>query len=108
MPGLRIYRPARRGLYTPRGILQQAFPEGSVPHPPLPHPPTPSVRVHRVTTAHGVRQDPFYWLRDDTRSDPEVLAHLRAETTYAEEMLRPAQPLIEQLYGEIVGRIKQD
>jgi oligopeptidase B len=55
-----------------------------------------------------VREDPFYWLRDDTRSDPEVLAHLRAETDYANAVLAPVQPLIDRLYGEIVARIKED
>jgi oligopeptidase B len=64
--------------------------------------------VHRVTAPHGVREDPFYWLRDDTRTDPQVLAHLRAETAYAEAVLAPAQALIDELYREIVGRIKQD
>ncbi len=77
-------------------------------HPSAPHPPNPAVRVHRVTAAHGVREDPFYWMRDDTRSDPQVLAHLRAETAYAEQMLAPAQPLIDTLYAEIVARIKED
>jgi oligopeptidase B len=72
------------------------------------HPPTAALRVHRVTAPNGVREDPFYWLRDDTRSDPEVLAHLRAETAYAEAMLAPVKPLIDQLYAEIVGRIKED
>jgi len=66
------------------------------------------VLPHRVTTPYGVREDPFYWLRDDTRSDPQVLAHLRAETAYAEAMLSPTQPLIDRLYAEIVGRIKED
>lgn len=88
------------------------MPEGSVSHPSIFHssgqPPAPPVRVHRVTAAHGVREDPFYWLRDDTRSDPQVLAHLRAETAYTEEMLAPAQPLIDRLYGEIIGRIQED
>jgi oligopeptidase B len=51
---------------------------------------------------------PFYWLRDDTRSDPQVLAHLRAETAYAEAVLAPAQPLIDELYREIISRIKED
>jgi hypothetical protein len=32
---------------------------------------------------HGdVRVDNYYWLRDDSRSDPDVLAHLRAENDY--------------------------
>ena len=61
-----------------------------------------------MTTPHGVREDPFYWLRDDTRSDPQVLAHLQAETAYADAALAPVQPLIDELYREIVGRIKED
>ncbi|MGH8237575.1 MAG: S9 family peptidase, partial [Steroidobacteraceae bacterium] len=72
------------------------------------NPPQPAVLVHQVTAPHGVREDPFYWLRDDTRSDPQVLAHLRAETAYADSVLAPAQPLIDLLYREIVGRIKED
>ena len=61
-----------------------------------------------MTSPNGVREDPFYWLRDDTRSDPQVLAHLHAEQAYTTEMLASAQPLIDQLYGEIVARIKED
>ena len=75
---------------------------------PLPQPPLAAQRPHRIATPHGVRVDPYYWLRDDTRSDPRMLAHLAAENAHAEAMLAPAQPLIDQLYAEIVGRIKQD
>jgi len=74
----------------------------------VPTPPNPAALVHRVTTPFGTREDPFYWLRDDTRSDPRVLAHLRAETAYAEAVLQPAKPLIDELYREIVSRIKED
>ena len=50
------------------------------------------VRTHRVAVAaRRSRQDPYYWLRDDTRSDPEVLAHLAAETAYAEAVLAPSK-----------------
>jgi oligopeptidase B len=66
------------------------------------------MRAHRVASPHGVREDVYYWLRDDTRSDPDVLAHLRAENEYTDAMLAPIQPLIDQLYEEIVGRLKQD
>jgi len=71
-------------------------------------PPRPSARAHRVESAHGVREDAYYWLRDDTRTDPEVLAHLRAENEYTAAVLAPVQPLIEELYAEIVARLKQD
>jgi oligopeptidase B len=84
-------------------LTRPTLPEGSVPNPPI-----SAVRTHLVTAPHGTREDPFYWLRDDARSDPEVLAYLRAETAYAEQMLAPTQPLIEALYREIIGRMKQD
>lgn len=71
-------------------------------------PPQAIPRPHQVVSSHGERTDPWYWLRDDTRSDPAVLAHLQAENTYTDQMLAPAQPLIDQLYGEIVARLKQD
>lgn len=59
--------------------------------PPLAHsyasmaPPPPPVakKVPRQLVDHGdVRVDNYYWLRDDSRSDPDVLAHLRAENDY--------------------------
>jgi oligopeptidase B len=64
--------------------------------------------MDRVAAPFGVREDPFYWLRDDTRKDPGVLAHLRAESDYADAMLEPVKPLIDELYQEIVGRLKRD
>ena len=64
--------------------------------------------MHRIATPNGVREDPYYWLRDDTHADAEVLAHLAAETAYAEEVLEPAKPLIDAIYAEIVARLKQD
>jgi oligopeptidase B len=73
-----------------------------------PQPPRPAVRTHLVVAEHGTREDPYYWLRDDTRTDPQMLAHLRAENEYTAAVLAPAQPLIEQLYEEIVARLKQD
>lgn len=66
------------------------------------------MRTHRVASPHGERDDPYYWLRDDTRSDPEMLAYLQAENVYTKAILAPAQPLIDQIYTEIVARLKQD
>ena len=53
------------------------------------------------------RDDDLFWLRDDTRSDPEVLAHLRAENAYAEAHLEHVQPLVETLYAEIKSSIQE-
>lgn len=71
-------------------------------------PPVATVKPYTVTSPNGDRVDNYYWLRDDTRSNPEVLKHLQAETDYAEAMLAHTKPAQELLFNEIVGRIKQD
>ena len=72
-------------------------------------PPDAAQKPHAVVAPHGARrEDPYYWLRDDTRKNPEMLAYLKAENAYADGVLAPLKPLQETLYEEIVGRIKQD
>ena len=71
-------------------------------------PPVPASRPHVVESPHGSRIDPYYWLRDDTRTQPEVIAHLEAENAYTKQKLAPLQPLIDGLYTEIVARLKPD
>lgn len=66
------------------------------------------MRSHRVASPNGARDDSYYWLRDDTRSDPDVLNYLKAENAYTEAMLAPVQSQIDGLYTEIVARLKQD
>jgi oligopeptidase B len=51
--------------------------------------------------------DPYYWLRDDSRSDPEVLAHLRAENEYAASHLDRLKPLAQELYADFLSHIQQ-
>jgi oligopeptidase B len=75
----------------------------------LPPPPDAPQKPHVVRAPHGAeRVDPYYWLRDDSRTSPEVLAYLKAENAYADAVMAPLEPLQEALYEEIVGRIKQD
>jgi oligopeptidase B len=71
-------------------------------------PPVAAVRPHAVTSPQGVRTDPYYWLRDDERTNPEVLAYLTAENAYRERRMAPSKPFENALYEEIVARVKQD
>jgi oligopeptidase B len=71
-------------------------------------PPIAAVRAHTVSSPHGKRSDPYYWLRDDERTDPEVLAYLSAENAYHALHLAPVKPLEDKIYAEIIGRLKQD
>lgn len=66
-------------------------------------------KPHEVKAPFGAtRNDDYYWLRDDDRKSPEMLAYLNAENAYTDAVLAPTKPLQEKLYNEIVGRIKQD
>jgi oligopeptidase B len=71
-------------------------------------PPIAAIRPYSVKSPNGTRTDPYYWLRDDERSNPEVLDYLRQENAYREQSMRSAKPLENALYDEIVGRLKQD
>src|SRR5262245_7781880 len=75
---------------------------------PEPVPPVAAVRPHAVESPHGTRQDEYYWLRDDTRSNPAVIGYLEAENAYKEAMTAHASALEDRIYEEIVARIKQD
>ncbi|HBD19569.1 MAG TPA: oligopeptidase B [Arenimonas sp.] len=75
----------------------------------LPAPPVAARKPYVVRAPHGAeRQDEYYWLRDDTRKNPEMLAYLTAENDYTDAVLRPLEALEETLYAELVGRVKQD
>ena len=77
----------------------------------MPDPARPPVAaaVPELFEAHGHRRtDDYHWMRDDSRSDPQILAHLEAENAYTEAALAPTASLRETLFDEIVGRIKKD
>ena len=72
--------------------------------------PTPPIAAQKPHTVKGPvdRNDPYYWLRDDTRKNAEMLGYLNAENAYADAVLAPTKALQDKLFNEIVGRIKQD
>src|SRR5215471_379196 len=71
----------------------------------VPQPPV-AKRVPKTSTLHGeTRVDDFFWLRQKT--NPEVLAYLQAENAYTDTILRSTEPLQEQLYQEMLGRIQE-
>ena len=65
-----------------------------------------AVKKPYILEAHGEqRVDNYYWLRDDTRSDPEVLAYLEAENAWTDHELRDTRALQQTLYDEMVSRL---
>jgi oligopeptidase B len=61
-----------------------------------------------VPSPNGARNDNFYWLRDDERKAPEVLAYLNAENQWYEQHAQRYKALEDGLFEEIKGRIKED
>ena len=61
---------------------------------------------------HGVTiEDPWHWLRDPKYphvDDPDVLSYLNAENAYFEGWKAQHQGLVDQLFEEMKGRIKED
>ncbi|KAK9810609.1 hypothetical protein WJX73_004170 [Symbiochloris irregularis] len=53
------------------------------------------------------RDDPYYWLRDDERKDPEILEHLEAENAYTKAVLADTEELQKQLVAEMRARIQE-
>jgi len=63
-------------------------------------------RRRTILTIHGdERIDHYYWLND--RSDPEVINYLEEENAYTKAKMLHTEQLQEDLYNEMVGRIKQ-
>ncbi|MFM9935119.1 MAG: S9 family peptidase [Novosphingobium sp.] len=62
-------------------------------------------------THHGVTiEDPYHWLRDPGYpevTDPAILAHLEAENAWFKARMAAQEPLIETLFREMRGRIKE-
>jgi oligopeptidase B len=62
--------------------------------------------VPKVDTLHGdVRVDNYFWLRE--KQNPEVMAYLQAENAYTAAGMKHTEGVQEQLYRELLGRIKE-
>jgi oligopeptidase B len=84
---------------------------------PIPKPPSPRKDPRRTEQLGRVRVDDYAWmkdahwqavLRDPSRVDPEIRAHLEAENAYLAAVLAPTEALQARLYAEMRGRLKED
>ncbi|HEX5257735.1 MAG TPA: S9 family peptidase [Sphingomicrobium sp.] len=77
----------------------------------IPTPPAAEQRPYSYER-HGVTiEDPWHWLRDPKYpevDDPDVLAYLKEENAYFDGWKAQHQGLIDQLFEEMKGRIKED
>ena len=80
--------------------LAQSNGDAPKPQPPMTEKKTKTTKIHNDTLV-----DDYFWLRE--KSNPEVTAHLEAENSYAEALMKPTAALQEKLYKEMVGHIKE-
>ncbi|WP_240330815.1 S9 family peptidase [Sphingorhabdus sp. Alg239-R122] len=75
---------------------------------------TPPVAEQRPYSyeRHGITvEDPYFWLKDQSYpkvDDEDVLDYLKAENTYFDAQMKGQEDLVETLFEEMKGRIKED
>ncbi len=64
----------------------------------------------KVLKIHGYEiTDNYAWMRDrETNKNPEIIKYLEAENAYTEAHMGPHKAFADNLYKEMLGRIKQD
>jgi len=76
-----------------------------------PVPPVALRRPHSFTR-HGITvEDDYAWLRDPGYpdvTDPVILGHLKAENAFFEAKMAPHADLVETIFQEMKGRLKED
>ncbi|MGB3739671.1 MAG: S9 family peptidase [Pontixanthobacter sp.] len=77
----------------------------------LPAPPKAEKRDHSFTH-HGITiADPYHWLHDQSYpeiDDADVLDYVKAENAWFEQEMADRKPLVETLFEELKGRMKED
>jgi oligopeptidase B len=74
-------------------------------------PPVAAKQPHSYTR-HGITvSDDYHWLKDESYpkvDDKAVLDHLNAENAYFEAQMKPRAALVESIFQEMKGRLKED
>ncbi|CAL0320663.1 unnamed protein product [Lupinus luteus] len=73
-----------------------------------PAPPVAKKVKHVMEQFGDVRIDNYYWLRDDSRTNPQVLSYLHQENNYTSSIMSGTKNFEDKLFEEIRGRIKED
>ncbi|XP_022967138.1 uncharacterized protein LOC111466641 [Cucurbita maxima] len=71
-------------------------------------PPVAKKVEHKMELFGDVRIDNYYWLRDDSRKNSDVISYLQQENAYTDLVMSGTKQVEEQIYAEIRGRIKED
>ncbi|GLT64586.1 hypothetical protein SLA2020_370710 [Shorea laevis] len=87
--------PVRNSLSPATAMTSQSQPQSS--------PPVAKKVEHVMEMFGDVRVDNYYWLRDDSRSNPEVISYLRQENGYTDAMMSGSKQFESELFTEMRG-----
>ena len=99
-----------KNLFLPLTILLSACMQNSTP-------PNATKKTHEMTIHGDTRVDDYYWMRltdeqksakDKDSQTQEVLDYINAENAYTQKRLKHTEKFQNDLFDEIVGRIKKD
>jgi oligopeptidase B len=67
-------------------------------------------KIPKVLKIHGYELvDNYAWMRDrEEKKDPKIIDYLNAENAYTDHHMGKHQGFVDNLYDEMLGRIKQD
>ena len=74
------------------------------------------VRFGKVNKDRGINlidppielNDDYFWMRDDSRKDKNVIEHLNKENTYTEHIMDDTKDLRDKLFNEIKSHVKEN
>ncbi len=91
--------------------MTTAAPSDTPAIPPKAETPKAEQRPYSVTVHGKTLDDPYAWLRDASYpkvDDADVLKYLEAENAYFVAKMAPHKPLVDTIFAEMKGRIKED
>jgi len=69
------------------------------------NPPKPKKIPYKLEAHGDIRIDDYYWMRDDTRSDPELIAYLESENDYFQKWQDSNVDYQSEIYNELKNMI---
>ena len=70
--------------------------------------PNPKKIPHELIQHNDIRIDNYYWLRDDSRSNKEVLAYLQSENTYANKWFKSKYDHTKEIVNELKEQLPEE
>jgi oligopeptidase B len=97
-------------LVAPQGAFAEEKETILTNSPALPAAPVAEKRPHEMTMHGETLSDPYFWLRDQSYpivDDKDILDYVKAENSYFDAAMKPHAKLVETLFQEMKGRIKE-